>query len=102
MRLRGCSRGYLVPHKRGAATAQGVIEAPSDEELTDTEMQEAWFRLIEAAHRGQPRPGAASLEDISLTSIGKVSDVAPARHMSCLVPKLKLWHAITSLALLLH
>ena len=36
------------------------MEAPTDEELTDTEMREAWFKLVEAAHRGQPKPGAAN------------------------------------------
>jgi len=43
-----------------AAAAQGVVEAPCDEELTDTELREAWFKLIEAAHRGQVTPGAFS------------------------------------------
>ena len=38
--------------------AQGSISLPMEEELTDAEMREAWFKVVEAAHRGQPRPGA--------------------------------------------
>lgn len=40
-----------------ALQQQGAVEPPRSETVSDQEKTEAWFQILAAAHRGQPRPG---------------------------------------------
>jgi len=47
-----------------ALEAQGRLAAPSAEEVTSLEAQEAWFKTLKSAHEFKAKPGAC-LDSIS-------------------------------------
>ena len=62
--------------------AQGSIAAPSEEEVLAAEVREAWFRLVEAAHRGQPKPGVPPRQIYIVTMLRR-STFARLLQRSC-------------------
>lgn len=66
--------GFL--HLFGQLQEQGAMRGAEVEAANEQELVEAWFRVITAAHRGQPRPGP--LYHTYLTSLKQGLDPAEA------------------------